>query len=558
MGETSVKIMPDATSLLRSCTTSLCSEALVWCRGVLCRVSSSPFLHVTKGWTQSRIWLIDDDEPGRRYPSLTAVAQPELWTAASKSRSTYPNLFYLEGANVHAAHLSRSTQPEIVPRRMAIGGTPNRIIYSRYLHKLVVGFTKTVVKDSSNHKRRLHFPMITLVDPFQSFPTTTSDSSSSASNLAVQNIGDSGERILGIHEWLLQLAPEESHYLIVVNTIRHRKAGYSPTGRILFFQAKVEKDKVLLTEKHCMKRYYPVYSLAPFNATSFVHCAGKEMAMHELSTSTDGAWKLKQVSAFDLPSDGIHISVNGSAILVTTREHYVVALEIRNNRFVTTHINAIFHDVSANFLIGPERLALAAGTDGTLAGLWRSPANSVNKSFTTLFEAKLLTSINHFRAGHLSPRWYREHDREDVGGMTIATALNGTVYQLVRLHETTATLLKFVQNLAERSPEICPFTCAAPKRHRLMPSEKDRFAKHVDADVLLRFLHYSQTPPEKLLQELLEREWPRSEEWDELADPKARMEKFEEVAMCVVEGGMGKGPIHDTVHFLSEVLNDAL
>lgn len=101
--------------------------------------------------------------------------------------------------------------PRIVPRRIPIGGTPTRVIYSRYLNRLVVGYMTLEVRPArqgngpgrSSGKRFLR-PTVRIIDPdsetIKDDPVHRVDhgGSPSGSPRTLYPIGKPGERILGM------------------------------------------------------------------------------------------------------------------------------------------------------------------------------------------------------------------------------------------------------------------------------------------------------------------------------------------------------------------------
>ena len=527
MGQTAVKVMPETTSKRRKTSPPCHTRALILCDGILCRVAYSSYLPVHLGATVTRIWLVDNNEPGCRYSNIAAVAQPFYHVNRLLELEPKANLFCLEGGNVHCADLDLSQEPQPLPRKLAIDGTPSRIMYSEHFHKLVVGFSKTVVKNVPGQKSRLHFPMVTIVDPFQDFPAILPDASALQS--AVQNIGKSGEKILGIHEWVMT----PPHYAIVINTVRNRKGEKAPTGRILIFHVSIVEDVIELQEKLSLKLPAPVYALAVLDHDSIVHCTGMRVVKHEKVLSPDGVtWKIHETAASGLPSPGVAISAVDGKVFVSTKAHSTMMYRVRSDTFIPILSDQVARNVSTHLLKGTAPMMHVAGLNGALAGLKTPGLDPLNRSFITTYEAKLPVSIAHLLAGHLQPLWYRR-DQED-GMLTIATSLNGAIYQFQLLPKTSAIGFKFIQNLVERVPRIGPTSSLSQQRQQLMPLPNDTL--HVDEDVLAKFLRHGRPGPQLLLHHLLEEPWEESESCDPLYDPAKRVAAFKELVDNMREG----------------------
>ena len=168
IGDTSVTVRPDVTSI--TADKSRCSRATLVCKETLCRLEYRPNQrHANSAWINS-IWLIND-EPGFQHGALNAVAQVDAWQLGDPA-SRY--LFCVERHTLHITLPESFTNPRVLPRRWNIGGTPNRLIYSKKFEQLLVGYTEAVVtenfrdndSDVLTGKRRL-YPMLGVVDPHE-------------------------------------------------------------------------------------------------------------------------------------------------------------------------------------------------------------------------------------------------------------------------------------------------------------------------------------------------------------------------------------------------------
>ena len=548
MGQTAVKVMPETTSKRRKNTERCHTRALVLCDGILCRVTYSPYLPIDLGATLTRIWLVDNNEPGCRYSNIAAMAQPIYFPNIHTELESKANLFCVEGGNVHCADLDLSSEPQILPRKLTIGGTPSRIMYSQHLRKLIVGFSKTVVKNIPGQKSRLHFPMAAIVDPFQDFSSTAPEVSLAASHLMAQNIGKSGEKILGIHEWSMA-----QHHAVVIHTIRNRKGGKAPTGRILIYYVEINKDALELKEKVCLKQPAPVYALAVYDQNSIVHCTGERLVKHQKELGSDGVtWKIHETAASELPSFGVSISVAGGRAFVSTKAHSTIVYNVEDDSFIPIMSDQAARNISTHLLRESAPLMHVANPNGTLAGLRIPSLTVLNRSFINAYEAKLPMNITRLLAGHLQPLWCREYQGD--GKLTLASSLNGTIYQVHDFHKSSATCLKFIQNLVERVPGIGPASPLPHQRQQLMPLPND--ALHVDADVLARFLRHSRPGPELLLRKLVEQPWEESESWDPLHDPAKRVSAFKELVdeMRSMRGGEGWSHVQWVVGWIAKFI----
>ena len=535
-----------------------CTRALVRCDNKVYRLSQEPAVQGSAGLHKSRIWLVDHKEPGQRLSSIKAIAQPDIWTVIFMDGNIKPNLFCIEGANIHFADIDTFTEPQALPRPILIGGTPSRMIYSQRLWKLIVGFTKTIVKDLPTQKRRLHFPMVTMLQPYQDFSTRTHESSTIQPMITPQNIGDSGERILGILEWFPYWDPAKVHHFIVINTMRKRKGQRPPTGRILFYHYQEGNDIESLVRKAVIKQEEPVYALAAYGTQSLVHSTGTELVLQELSTSVDGKWKIKKIATATLPSLGSFISVHDDFVYVTTKAHSVVVYRVSHDRLAPAYGDEVARDTTRHFSQGGKPITIVADTNGIVAGLWQPPFASLNKSFSTVFEAKLPASVTRFfNAAHLIPPWYR-HDLGRGARIVIGTSMSGAMYQFETLAEHEWRLLKFVQNLLEPDPFISPVSYTGALARKYEPRENVPLAKHVDGDILARLLQYDQPTPESLLSGIMEAEWDPDSDNEDIMDVAKRRARFEELLARAWGWDRGEDPFVYLVDRLRTLLRPTM
>ncbi len=163
---------------------------------------NSPALH--------RIWLTDHCQPAYRQKTIQVAAQIEPFHHL-EAIGTAGSLVCVSRTELIVAALDNQGGPKIVPRRILVGGTPTRLIFSKHLNRLVIGFTHHELRVSSHgngysrstEKRSLR-PSIRIVDPNEDSPKDENEDCSSNMMRPAQNvesslpIGKAGERILGM------------------------------------------------------------------------------------------------------------------------------------------------------------------------------------------------------------------------------------------------------------------------------------------------------------------------------------------------------------------------
>ena len=145
-----------------------CSRAILVCKETLCRLEYRSNQRHTDAALVNSVWLIDNNEPAFQHGALKAVAQLDAWQLGNPA-ARY--LFCIEREELHITIPETPTNPRVLPRRWKIDGTPNRLVYSKTLDKLVVGYTEVIVQkdvrgedfDIQTGKRFL-YPMLGVMD----------------------------------------------------------------------------------------------------------------------------------------------------------------------------------------------------------------------------------------------------------------------------------------------------------------------------------------------------------------------------------------------------------
>ena len=576
MGSTSVMIKPDLTS--DSGMNGLCSRAFIICGNDFCRVEYASFQSTAKTATVHSVWITDQEETFFQQGAIKALAQPH---SSHSSYLTPGSLFCIERSNLHVADIGSSAGPRALPRRFPVDGTPSRVIYSSRIGRLIVGFTKSVIRDSHRNgghvrmkSKRLLFPMLTFIDPSEDNTTKiepeeasanendpSSDASSqdlvSSRNLSkpiVRCIGKSGEKILGLLEWF----PTENGttlYQIVINTLRTRRAPRNPTGQILFYTlTKDQAGTVVPTWKYSIKCDDPVYCLAAYGTASLVYCCGFELVLQTYSL-TEKRWSHNAKST--LRSRGQAISVRASFIYVTTIAESLLIFEVNGNVLVPRFSDIVARNGLHHQLLSQCSIIMISDQSDTVTGLWQPTKPRSDDSTITLFEAKLPTSIAHFHQSFMKPCWCAGSwaNTEAI----IGSAIDGSFYQFEIIDQATWRFLRFIQNMAERNQVVCPVTYREDPRRHLEPSTKNLHNLHVDGDILVRLLECGRPNSEDLLREMLDQEPERKHRQYDFANAAARTRRFTELLLdAAIDGGSDGEDDRDLVEVTIDYLRGIL
>ena len=566
-------VRPDMASWSKQ--SDLCCRALLACGDNFCRLEYSTNQRKPKTARVHSIWLTDHDEPSFQQAPITVVAQPDPWNL---QKSSSGSLFCIEKFNLHIAELDTSAIPRALPRRYFIGGTPSRIIYSSCVNRLAVGFSKTIVRNArrtNGHERtkhrRLLYPILAFIDPCAAFTTenkavevsdvdgeTAYEEISSERNSKIRShcIGKSGERILGLLDWYLREDGTLNH-LLVVNTLRGRNtAGNSagkPTGQILLFNLLQDRNgEVTPVLKTAIKRDEPVYAVAAFGASSLVYCTGLQLVLQPLSLP-ERRWQPAKACA--LPCQGRSISVHEPFVYITTTKDSLLVFRVDGDTITPQLSDKVARNGLHHLLLPEHSLVMVSDEADIVSGLWQPPGTRLNNSTTTLFEAKLPVSIIRFQRGLIKPSWRRVPSTEPTTILGCST--DGSFYQFEIINEPKWRLLRFIQNMAERNGDICPFTYLDRRRRHIEPSTRRHHYMHVDGDILVRLLERGQPDSETLLTAMLDQDPEPAQRLYDFDTAANRRERFTELVNAAL-GDHDGDSVEATVDYLRNVLQPVL
>lgn len=497
-----------------------------------------------------------------------AMAQPEPWNIDVMSRITDATFFCMERSALHFVVLHASQKAQILPRRLPIGGTPNRVIHSKRLGKLVVAFTKVIARTEQTRGKRLSYPALTFIDPFdedsnpledefvepfaanQSFRSGEPITQRALAKFRPHIIGSSGERVVGLFEWY----PEEdgkSWHLFVVNTVRARVERGKNSGRMLLLE--LTQDQTgrgtfnIITH---IKKENPIYAAAPYSKSSLVFCAGKSVVVQTLGIAEK---KWRSVASYDLPSVGKAVSTKEPLIYVTTATHSLLVLRLNGDRLelCLSDIGAL--DGLDHLLVEEQSLVLQSDKGATVTGLW-PPSGSVSEQSTkALFKARLPVSITRLLRAAIKPPWRTSFGTRET---IIGACSEGAVYQFDILDEVQWRFLRFIENMVRREKSLRPFELIKSRGHiepRLSSNEM-----HVDGDLLYRLLDREPAESEALLRDMLDKAPQFLSRSHDFNDAATRKQRFFELSAAAVGVKEGEDFVTITIEYLRNILETAL
>jgi hypothetical protein len=452
----------------------------------------------------SQVWLTDVKSPGLQQSAISSVARllPGL------SGGSDGGILLVSGSQLLLADLH--TQAKVVPRHISIGGTPTRLLYSQSLEVLIVGVS---VKGKST---------LLFIDPETG--EDLSEPIDQKTKMPVEfilGLGNEKETILRLFEWSYIKDGKTWNFIIVsTNTGRlliisiadpdstreELQRARHPVGGTTLGSV---RPKVKYYTRYRFKCAEPVYSVAGY-ADGLLWCAGDKLYADNLDAAEK---KFKRVAEYELPSAAIHLSYHDGTIYALTMAHSLEVLELVTSghgetQIVRTHGDQVSR-YSFNHIIvdASPTIHLVSDKFCSIAGLWPTH-NTKADTLDTIFEAQLPYSIARFRFGRCRPIWdsvwrppYSSFNAEPNAGSTSITqilglSITGSLSHFTILNLIEFEFLKFLINLAKRSPKVCEFTYMdGPVPFEIATEPK--IMMHVDGDILRRCLE------DRRLEELL-------------------------------------------------------
>ncbi|CAN8103139.1 unnamed protein product [Discula destructiva] len=475
-----------------------------------------------QGFRQKQnIWTVDAEDSSKLSPAITGVTV--LPTSLSGNEANVP-LLLVAGDHILLSELEPQVGP--VQRHIRLGVTPLKLLYSHVLKCLVVA-----VNTSDDR------PALKFIDPETgddlSLPTYVDDNKKAQHAAFISGLGQQGDRILCLDEWHFR-SDRSNYYYLLVST---RGNGGEKGGRVLVVSPVPEKStagsrgKIRFLTKYKLDRSESDAGAAiPAIAASdskIVSSAGATLLSYELDLA---AKKIVMDAHVDLGGPAWKLSILPGGIrtlaLVKGDSLRVIEKTEEGAELTTTHVEDATRSAmdmlevagawaspgSTPVLADPPRsIVLLSDQQCSLAGLW-VPWDSPGKDCEVLFEAELPSSVRRLRLGRTLPVWSREARKEHKFGLLPASldnaqilgmGIDGSMQSFTLLSIEAWRFLRFVQNIAETSEELYPFTYVPWEEvsHHLngnggsqatefdpTPVEDRRLEMQVDGDMLLRCL----------------------------------------------------------------------
>ncbi|KAK6579898.1 hypothetical protein PZA11_007606 [Diplocarpon coronariae] len=437
-----------------------------------------------------QIWLSDAASPGLPQPELTSIARMD-----ALSGGTSGSLLFISGSRLLITGLS--AKPRTVARRMNIGGTPNRLMYSQTLEILVVAA-------SVSGKSCLLF-----IDPITGDDVSEpQDEKTRAPVEYISGLGNDNERIFRLFEWSFTKDKKTWDYVIASTS----------TGRLLIISVheetgtrqdsgldgKIPKRKICFYTRHKFKYHEPVYSAIGLS-DGLLWGGGTKLFYDVLDPNLK---KFRREAEYGLPSPAIDLSCQDGTIYALTSCHSLEVLKMISNdagelRIVRTHGDQLARDALHHLVIDrPSQRPIHLVSDklSSVAGLWPT-YNTKADTLELVFEAAIPFSILRFRFAQCRRVWdtvwtqrfpltrsgLEPRSASEITGSreALGLSISGSLSHFEILDYKTWRLMRLVIDLCIRSSAICEFTY----KDDAMPPEMvtdPKIMMHIDGDILKR------------------------------------------------------------------------
>ncbi|KAL8793787.1 MAG: hypothetical protein Q9195_003617 [Heterodermia aff. obscurata] len=542
LGNTSVNVKSDEEHQNR---------AILACDDIFCTLEYS-YEHPRLA-TIRKILLTNEEKPGYKQGSIKAFTQVSFRQSDRNIGSAAGQWFCMEGENFNRFELRGGSQSSMIPRRMYLDGTPTRISFSEKLDRLIVLYTRIVIKRDPNHGqpgRRVVEPTFAFLDIDKGLLRPDPDNHDANNELRVVLSNNQhqranvltvqerkpGEKYLGMTEWFPTDGENVYHMLIVFTMIVYDDER-AETGRLLFFSLSQNVDgQVSMASKKITELKAPVFAVVPYGQSSLIYSCGEEVFLHTLKlTSKPREWLSPVV--LTLQSRGVHFSISGQFVHITTATDSLSVLRVgEGNRTLTLeYSDEVARDGIFHLDLPAQGLIITSSKDGTITGLRRPPRKRISNSMPTAFIAEFAGSITRLR--RMSRPSWQLNESSKASRLSpesiIACTADGTLYQIDILEESTWRFLRFISNMARRHHLICPyrekFRAMVDARHarHIEPRTSNKRFMQVDGDILIRLLDRG---GEQLLNDMVNHEPYGEDAVVDFDTAAARSQRFWELA----------------------------
>ncbi|SPO05811.1 related to FUN12 - general translation factor eIF2 homolog [Cephalotrichum gorgonifer] len=350
----------------------------------------------------------------------------------------------LTGSRLLVANLE--PRPGIISRRLPLGGTPLRLMYSQALRCLVVAAT---VRDR---------PTLIFMDPDTgenlSQPT---DRRGGEPQEFITGLGHEGDWIHSLCEW--SYTKDESTFLYILVATN--------SGRLLVVSAARAGGVVKFWTRH--KRSIqdaPIYAVCA-EADNIFFCAGSAVYWNKLDAVER---RIKDYATIDLVSPATALSITGRKLYALTQAHSLEVIDldmVEQKEDIRTVGGGLMEKRTrpASHMIDVGNVSngspswpitLLSDRECGVVGAW-VPKKGDGQEVTIVLEAELPASVRRFRRGHTQPPWWRSRPGQPRYGRIPSTVddaevlgicLDGSMQHFTLLNMDAWRFLRLIQDAA--------------------------------------------------------------------------------------------------------------
>lgn len=440
-----------------------------------------------------RVWPTDGDRPSMNCPPINSVA-PLHSLLPEYGKST---MVMIAGPRIMVTDLQRRPKP--VPRYFPVGGTPVKILYSSRLEALV-----TVV--SKDGLPSLHF-----LDPVTGHDLSQPLERKKASGAYeyydvdyITGLGNADTRAISLTTWTYRAAGIRGDWIVLAMRRRDNE------GLLLIISAESENApsqtsvprRVRFWTKFDRKiRDGPIWSVATDESGVFL-CVGNQVQYHIIEDN-----RFKVVRQHELPSPASWMQVVNKRLHVFTTKHSLVVLDYKSapspdgEQMIRLHTDDTCRNSLHSIEVGtsPNTITMLSDPMCGIHGLWAPPEDE--RPLKLVFQAELQASVRRFARGYTRALWGSSKNRPrfgciqsgPVGSDILGLTIDGSIQHFSLLTEDAWRFLRFIQNLALRSPMICPHLISLhsnddddDESFGIEPNLDPKSNMQVDGDILQR------------------------------------------------------------------------
>ncbi|KAJ4985050.1 thermotolerance protein [Stagonosporopsis vannaccii] len=496
MGSTSAKIYMSSTDE---------AAAFLSCGSEFCRVRLSP--EKSSVVDIDSIWFINRANPGYHQHPVTAVHQLPYLVAQNHllERNLGGFLFVVSGDQMlytqldtdleqeaFAPYLRPGCEAKVLPRKLITGAKPTYVVYLKLPRKMLIATTEAKEEGAPNGGYRVIHSRLSLVnvhddEPLDEIEIKQEVGIELANRLVIaHHVLNHAERVYSIADWPFEDDRGKKYNLVIVGTGVREGPG-KESGRRLIFNLGHRGSRLSLQKESTYP--HPVYCIAMFDKRATVSAVGKLLQFDEFDVGL-GRWFNRGTK--ELPSPGIHVTVSGTRVYVSTLQHSHLCFEATRRpddsrvdieqlftdireRSCSHHLVLRDDDLHKDSMTEDESLVLLTDKKtATVTGLYSSGERIVKNTATTLFEAGLPRTVIRLQRGDIRPPWRRpsrftKRSEKSTGVLiddVIGACSDGTIYSFSILIKPACHMLRFLQNVIQIKRSRDPANQFTIIRHR--------------------------------------------------------------------------------------------